>query len=777
MDALIMTESALGANRSMDDAQVEQPTKSEKQTQEENKFQQAIAVWRGIDLASLVPKLDTTASDIIAHQRDSLVQRKDLAQKTKDFRKLDDATKLAEYKGLLKSYQTFIDLLTNHGKASSSAFLQLYSALSEAPDPYPLLEASVDSLVVSEDTVPKLTSEIDFLKKSTNRLTSQLEESEKKLEEERLLRRMLEENQEARIQEVEASWSAVLAEKTSNWEAKEKNYEEKAENHERLLKEIKASYEVNQRLDRADGEDTSRSAATAAELEIVVSELEKTSGRLAEVEARNEQLSLELAQAVSHSQPDSKYRSLEDDPAYLRLQAENSSLLRKLDSARYEKDSERHSWEGKLRQTERQNMKVTAERDEIKAKLDKWADYEDIRRELEVIKSIEFSTADDDDRDMMDNTNSAAPNSSDKSKENSLEQLLLTRNKKLSNELTILRVSHQDLQNQLEALREDLSKTNADLEKSRNLSATLENDLLQMQKETPSFPSAAMSVAGTYASRYPHSSRRGRASPTSSIISGFDHANASANTMEAIRAGEPVGGGSGILPMVQAQRDRFKQKNSELEEELSKTYAIVKSLRQEVASLQKDNLSLYEKTRYVSTYNRGGQGSGGAFSASSASAYGTKPSATSVHLSPDSSSGPSVDRYQSAYEAQISPFAAFRGRESARAYRRMSVPERIIFSATRMVLANRTSRNLFAGYCVALHILLFIILYMMSTSELERQAASAALGSLGGAAMSGAAGSTGNSPGVSTGSGPGSGTGGSPPGSDWQQESFDTATH
>lgn len=56
----------------------------------------------GIDLSTLVSKLDSTASDIVAHQKDSLVQRKDLAQKTKDFRKLDDAGKLAEYKGLLK---------------------------------------------------------------------------------------------------------------------------------------------------------------------------------------------------------------------------------------------------------------------------------------------------------------------------------------------------------------------------------------------------------------------------------------------------------------------------------------------------------------------------------------------------------------------------------------------------------------------------------------------------------------------------------------------------
>ncbi|EEH50698.1 uncharacterized protein PADG_06777 [Paracoccidioides brasiliensis Pb18] len=760
MDALIASETVRDGSTSTENSPSGEPAKSEKQVREENKFQQAIAVWRGVDLANLIPKLDTTASDIIAHQRDSLVQRKDLAQKTKDFRKLDDSTKLAEYKSLLKSYQTFIDLLTNHGKTSSSAFLQLYSALSEAPDPYPLLEASVDSLVLSEDTVPKLTSEKELLQKSVNRLTSQLEESEMKLEDERSFRRKLEETQDTKIQEIEASWAAVLAEKTSNWEAKEKNYEAKAENHERLLREIKASYEVNQRLDRADGEDMSRSAATAAELEIVASELEKTGVRLAEVEARNEQLSLELAQAVSHSQSEHRYHTLEDDPAYLRLQSENSSLLRKLDSARYEKDAERHSWEGKLRQVERQNKKVTAERDEIKAKLDKWADYDDIRRELEVIKSIEFYTADDDYRDAVDETDLVAPNGSERSKENTLEQLLLTRNKKLSNELTILRVSHQDLQNQLEALREDLSKTKVDLEKAQNLATTLENDLLQMQREAPNLPSSSMSVAGPYVSRYPHSSRRGRASPTSSIISGFDHANASANTMEAIRAGEAVGGGSGILPMVQAQRDRFKQKNSELEEELSKTYAIVKSLRQEVASLQKDNLSLYEKTRYVSTYNRG---RGDDFSASSTSAYANIPNATSVHLSAESPSGLSADRYQSAYEAQISPFAAFRGRESARAYRRMSVPERIIFSVTRMVLANRTSRNLFAGYCVALHVLLFVMLYMMSTADIERKAAGAALGSLGQAAAAGSAGAA---------AGAGRRAAGGPAGSEWRQETF-----
>lgn len=662
----------------------------------------------------------------------------------------------------MKAYQSFIDVLTNQGKASSSSFLQLYSSLSEAPDPYPLLEASVDSLVVSEQTVPKLTSERDQLQQSVDRLTKQQEETEARLQEERAARKKLEDNQETRAKEIEASWEAVLAEKTNNWTAKEKSLEEKVENQDRLIKELKASYEVSQRLGEDDDKEGAHGGASAAELELVSSDLEKTSLRLADVEARNEQLRIELAQAVSHSHAD-QVASVEDDPAYQRLQSENSSLLRKLDAARFDKDSTRHTWEGKLHQAERNASKATSERDELRSRLNKVADYDEIRRELEMIKSIEFTAGDDDEMNEAAAEDDAAHANGDTTKakgNNSLEQLLLARNKKLTDELALLRVSSRDIQGQLETMRGELSATKEELEKSRGLSTTLENDLLRVQQEAANtFPSSAMSVAGTYTSRYPHSSRRGAASPTSSIISGFDQSTASANTMDAIRAGEAVGGGSGLLPMIQAQRDRFKKKNSELEEELSKLYATVKSLRQEVASLQKDNLSLYEKTRYVSTYSRG-QGA-----STSASSYASAPKSTSVYSS-DTPSGLSVDRYQSAYEARISPFAAFRGRESARAYKRMSLPERIVFSLTRIIMANRTSRNLFAGYCFALHILLFVVLYMMSTTEIEKHSAMSAVGSAAAAAYANSG----------SGSGVGSGSGsGQLHADDWQQEGFNQA--
>lgn len=55
-----------------------------------------------IDITSMIPNMDNTASEIVQYQRDSTVQRKELASKTKEFRKLDDPGKLSEIKGLLK---------------------------------------------------------------------------------------------------------------------------------------------------------------------------------------------------------------------------------------------------------------------------------------------------------------------------------------------------------------------------------------------------------------------------------------------------------------------------------------------------------------------------------------------------------------------------------------------------------------------------------------------------------------------------------------------------
>ena len=576
-------------------------------------------------------------------------------------------------------------------------------------------------MLLSEDTLPKLTEENKHLQENLAKITSQLEVTESKLQAERTARKEVEENLENRVKEVEASWTAVLEESKDNWEAKEKSLEEKAENQERLLSEMRASYEVNQRLGKSGSadQDAQRNHVSSAEVEMLHADLERTSARLAEVEARNEQMRIELAQAKSSVTTQSD-RSLEDDPGYMRMRSENSALIRKLDSARVEREGLKRDFEARLRSMEREAALLREEKESLKTKVQKWSDYDELRQELEVLKSIEFATGDDDDDEVGEMLEDGTV-----AKGDTLEKLLLGRNKKLSDELTVLRVSYQDIQTRFEDLQEELSRTNAELEKAQNLNEKLENDLENMHAEGANmFPSGA-SVAGTYVSRAPPATRRGgRSSPTSSIISGIDPRGGHGDR-------EPMGGGSGILPMVTAQRDRFKKKNAELERELSETHRSVQQLRQEVAALQKDNLNLYEKTRYVSTYNRGG----GATTSSSTYAANTNPSTVSIGGS--GSPGMELDRYRQAYESNLSPFAAFRGRESARAYRRMSFPERVVYSITRMVLASRTSRNLFAAYCLALHLLVFLSLYWLGSADFEKHASQ--LGSSSAAAAAAAA--------------------------------------
>ena len=281
----------------------------------------------------------------------------------------------------LVAYQTFIDVLTNHGKTSQSAFLQVYSSISEAPDPYPLLEASVDSLLLSEDTLPKLTAENEHLQRSVSKLTEQLNQSEKQLTQERSGRTKSDQSRESKIKEVEASWKAVIDEKSDNWESKEKSYEERIENQDRLLTELKANYEVAQRLGQGDEVNEARQSASAAELEIVSSDLDRTTQRLADVEARNEQLRTQLAEASSQTPMAS-----EEDPVNEQLRNENYSLLRRLDATALKSDADVLQVEARRKTLEKELRSAESDRDALRAKINSWRDYNEIKQELDIFK-------------------------------------------------------------------------------------------------------------------------------------------------------------------------------------------------------------------------------------------------------------------------------------------------------------------------------------------------------------------------------------------------------
>ncbi len=232
--------------------------------------------------------------------------------------------------------------------------------------------------------MPKLNFENEHLQKTVVSLTNLLDASDRNLEEERSARKELEDSRESKLKEVETSWKAVVEEKRDNWEAKERSLEEKLESQERLINELKASFEVAQRLGHADSQgEIPQNSASLAELEIVSSDLDRTSQRLAEVEARNEQLRVELAEASSnvHRKP-----VIEEDPLNARLRSENSSLLRKLETTRLEKESETRKRENRIRALERDTQTLQHDREGLRERLHSWRDYTDIKRELEIFK-------------------------------------------------------------------------------------------------------------------------------------------------------------------------------------------------------------------------------------------------------------------------------------------------------------------------------------------------------------------------------------------------------
>ena len=239
--------------------------------------------------------------------------------------------------------------------------------------------------MLSEDTLPKLTSENEHLQKSISNLTQQLDNSDRLLEEERTARRALEESQDTKIKDVESSWKAVVEEKKDNWEAKERSLEDKIESQERLLNELKASYEVSQRLGQGGGDENEahHNSASAAELELVSSELDRTSQRLADVEARNEQLRVELAE---HSSSTQRKSTADEDPNIARLRSENSALLRRLDNVRLEKDTETRKRETRIRALEKNTQMLERDREGLRERVQSWRDYDEIKQELEIFK-------------------------------------------------------------------------------------------------------------------------------------------------------------------------------------------------------------------------------------------------------------------------------------------------------------------------------------------------------------------------------------------------------
>jgi len=592
-----------------------------------NSFQKALAAWRNVNLSTLQKQLDSQGSEIVEGQKESLLKRKELAQKTKDFRKLSEEEKTGNIKGLLKAYQSEIDALTKRAKLSEGAFLSLHNLLGNAPDPYPLLELTLDQAVAS-DEAERLSKENAELKKQ---IVSQSDIADL---ERRLVKAQQDvltlSNEKEHAKEVEMR--ALFEEKEKNWAEREAELQRKVSEARDLVREMAASHEATQaRLSAHDKKIDEGLVGRLAELDIVASDLERANLRIVQVERRNEELCSEIAalQSGKGTGAEAKAEKLQDTLKV--LEEDYHNLTRVLERTNLERKTESQDLQKRIVSLEKDLSRRNEDLETLRDRLKQREDYDEIKRELDILKLIEFPTVEDE-------TAEGENASTEETPRTNLEKLLLSTNKKLNNDLTLLRVARSELEEHLLDLQTDLDLANRELLDQKQLTAKLEQDLSKVQDRRAS-TLGAPSVIGT--TRYSRSIRP--SSPAGSII----------NAREDLLSSVVEKPDMSILPIITQQRDRFRSRNSELEDELRQQFATISALRSEVQQLQKDNLQLYERSRYLGDYRRG-------------------------DLAITVGEGSQMERYRNQYEKSVNPFENFRGKETARILRSLN-PLEIIF--------------------------------------------------------------------------------------------------
>ncbi|KAF8210571.1 CASP C terminal-domain-containing protein [Mycena galopus ATCC 62051] len=665
-------------------------------------FSGALATWKEINLSELQKTLDAQGIQLVDNQKESVVGRKALADKTKEFKKLPESEKGEAFKGLLKAYQTEIDSLTKRSKASENAFLDVYKVLAEAPDPYPLLEAAVDQTVkvaeardleaelkrMREENIDlrKRVSDFAVVETAKKKAENKAEQLELKMEE-----MILE-----KVAQKENELNATYDEKMRNYEEREQDLQRQVTLTKNQLRDLRLSNDTNQAklIDHGQRQDQ-EVVAKLAEVDMIVADLERANSRVVTVERRNEILRAEIEAMRTGTENSDRVKSLESQVADLEVESER--LSRGLEAQKQTASDAELSGQRKQEELSRDIQTKSTEIDQLKQRLKQYGDYDEIKRELEIMKYVEFAGLDEDaDEDEGKNESGLQlpnPNAQKTNAQpgNTLEALLATKNKRILEELTKFRIIHAELEISLQTSEERLATTTAELEKQKILTEKLETDLLSMNSHKSNGDPLTLDGDST------------------DVLAGLDLGR---KTEQPVRS-SPIPFASSadttILPIVTSQRDRFRQRNAELEEELRKQFQIISELRTEIKNLQSDNLKLYEKVRYMQSYRE--------------EAVGSRPVTSQLDPLPVPSGSGSASRpddmskYRTRYEEAMNPFEAFRGREANLAYQKLNPIERGVLVLTKGILGNRRTRAFFIFYALALHLLVMFTTYECTLSS------------------------------------------------------------
>ncbi|XP_004021036.2 protein CASP isoform X4 [Ovis aries] len=638
--------------------------------------------WKRFDLQQLQRELDATATVLANRQDESEQSRKRLIEQSREFKKNTPEDLRKQVAPLLKSFQGEIDALSKRSKEAEAAFLNVYKRLIDVPDPVPALDLGqqlqlkVQRLHDIETENQKLRETLEEYNKEFAEVKNQ-EVTIKALKEKiREYEQTLKNQAETIALEKEQKLQNDFAEKERKLQETQMSTTSKLEEAEHKVQTLQTALEKTRTelfdlKTKYDEEIT----AKADEIEMIMTDLERANQRAEvaqrEAETLREQLSsanhsLQLASQIQKA-PDVEQAievltrsSLEAELAA--KEREIAQLVEDVQRLQANLSKLRENSASQISQLEQQLSAKNSTLKQLEEKLKGQADYEEVKKELNILKSMEFAPAE-------------GAGTQDASRP--LEVLLLEKNRSLQSENAALRISNSDLSGRCSELQVHVTELTATAAEQRELIAHLEQDLSTIQSiQRPD----AEGAAELGLEKIPEPIKEatalfyGPSSPASSL---------------------PEGQVDSLLSIISSQRERFRARNQELEGENRLAQHTIQALQTELDSLRADNIKLFEKIKFLQSYPGRGGGS------------------DDTEL-----------RYSTQYEERLDPFSSFSKRERQRKYLSLSPWDKATLSMGRLVLSNKMARTIGFFYTLFLHLLVFLVLYKLAWSEsMERDCA------------------------------------------------------
>lgn len=633
--------------------------------------------WKEFDLEKEKSLLDEQGLRIAENQENSQKNRRKLAESTRDFKKASPEEKLNLFNSLLKGYQEEVDNLTKRAKFGENAFLNIYQKLYEAPDPYPALASVTEQdLKFSELEAEnrKMKVELEEFRTEAAHLKNQ----------QATIRRLEERNRQLELQMEEKVKEIVEINKRNLAEENQKTLEVLKEREQLLQDQLRQAREsasniqklhdlAQSQLFELRAQSDEDQASKQSEVTLLMDEVERAQTRLLSLEREKELLRSQVQSA--HDEPGAKNSDSLDSTSILEnsLSAKEkiiSELNMELHNIETTLSAEREQYMNEIKKLNAALIEKDQALEEIKKELKARPTpklVDDLRKKVKILQAVGYNSIEAEDWEVATSGEEMSQ----------MESLLLDKNKKMEHELTQLKVKLSERTSSLEAAEAKVAELAAKVNEQQKLIQKLEDDILK---------------------GYSSSSRDRKGS----LFDEWDlsEAGASQQSEQGAERISPDQEQSSMLKVIINQRDRFRARLRETEEEIRQLKEKISMLTGELEKTKADNVKLYGKIRYVQDYNLEKVVSRG-----------------SKKHSEDLESGFSSDvesKYKKIYEDDINPFAAFSKKERDQRYKELGFRDRITLSSGRFLLGNKYARTFAFFYTIGLHALVFICLYRMS---------------------------------------------------------------